>query len=139
MDNIDSVLYINRIIPQVVSTLSVTEHRFSHEHPRTHCNWVTFILFLPASSLPIFRYSYILLTVRTVKSRRKMNCPQVSQSNGTISYNVDEYFLIPEKSPVSKLSEYWCCQSEIIYIDHTSKQSINPPCPRSLVGFWKWQ
>ena len=53
-----------------------------------------------------------------------MNCPQVSQSNGTISYNVDEYFLIPEKSPVSKLSEYWCCQSEIIYIDHTSKQSI---------------
>ena len=61
-----------------------------------------------------------------------MNCPQVSQSNGTISYNVDEYFLIPEKSPVSKLSEYWCCQSEIIYKDHTSKESINSLDPRSL-------
>ena len=53
---------------------------------------------------PLLGSSYSLLTVRTVKSGRKMHCPKVSQVTWTISDNVGEYIVNTEKSPRNELS-----------------------------------
>ena len=94
MDNIDSVFYID-IICNTWGSLYTVHYSagFHHGHPELLVTELQ--CFFPPSFQPKCpRYS----EAHTVKSRRKMNCPQVSQSNGTISYYVGEYFLITERS-----------------------------------------
>ena len=69
--------------------------------PRTRCSVVTkYISFLlPTIISPLLSSSYSLLTVWTVKSGRKMHCPQVSQATWTISDIVLKYFFNTEQSP----------------------------------------